>query len=86
MKASVISAAGNAPDRTVDVTIRYTTDANVDLSTAVISIPADVCTQSIIIDRMRDALQREILINSAFPLSDAAVTGMAAGIVIRIPG
>jgi len=76
----------DAEDRTADLTISVSSDANVLLSTHKILVNIDTFSEAIVIDRMRGLLLDEITNASAIPLTQAQLDDMILGLQVVVPG
>lgn len=73
-------------DRTADLTVEVSSDTGTLLSTKVILIPIDTFSEQIVIEKIRDLLNEEILKASAIPLTEQEVKDAVLGLQITVPG
>lgn len=73
-------------DRTADLTVEVSSDAGVLQSTKVILIPIDTFSEQLVIEKIRDLLNEEIVKAGAIPLTEQQVKDTVLGLQITVPG
>jgi hypothetical protein len=86
MKATITASPLNSDDRTVDLTISITSDANVLIQTSTeISVPIDGLSLTMVERRLRDFLHEVRTRNSTLPLTQDQVNTMLLNFVVNEP-
>jgi len=86
MVGTVSAVTINEDDRTVDITVSITQDTGQLVNTVITLVPIDTFTEQMVIDKIKDILDAEILRLSPIPYTQAQVEALILGLPVRVPG
>ena len=86
MRGKVTAVVKNEDDRTVDLTVEVYTDAGVLLQTDNIILPVDIVSRDLANRRIKEHLSQVILVEAAFPYTDAQLNTMLLNMQTVVQG